>query len=315
MTEGSHKKREPGTAGRWQIFIGERFPLHLHLPVIAFITAANGIMAVKVQGLMFDPVRLASAFVIAALFFFRLRCFDEIKDYNVDIKLNPTRPLARGLLSVSQVRVMFMALTGLEVLIAGALGISALSMHLLAIAYSYLMYREFFIGRYIRPHLTTYAVTHTFVSVLLGLSIMSQMTNRFPVRFPTSLLLVALLNWALFNVFEFSRKTFAPEEETPGADSYSRRFGQRGAVALCLAQVAAAVLLLYLLPASILKLPVRWPAQGWVAHGALALLPLCSGILYSISPSRRFAAAYRTGCGLYQLLFYMLLTLQAGAGL
>ncbi len=291
-------------ARRWWIFVCERFPPHLHLPVIALIAAASGLLGLRVLAAPFRPLRLILASAVAILFFFRLRCFDEIKDYAVDLEVNPTRPLARGLLTVGQVKRMFVGVTVFELLITGALGVAALGAHLIAVAYSYLMYKEFFIGRRLRPHLTTYAVTHTFVSVLMALSVMAQLTGTPVTRFPATLFGFALVNWALFNVFEFARKTFAITEEVSGADSYSRRFGPRGAVLLCLSQVAAAISLLAWLS-----------APAWPRHLYLALLPVAAGVFYGWKPAKRPAAIYRAACGAYQLLFYALLTWQAEAGL
>lgn len=291
-------------------FVCERFPPWLHLPVIALIVAANGLMAARMLGAPMRLFSLAVAFAVAAMFFFRLRCFDEIKDYEVDLDLNPTRPLPRGLLTVRQMKGMILGLTALELGITAALGPAALCTHAAAVAYSYLMYREFFIGRFLRPHLTTYAVTHTFVSVLVALSVMTQATGVPPTDFPGALFAVALVNWALFNVFEFARKTFAEAEETLGADSYSRRFGPLGAVGLCGVQIVVAVLLLALLPAGALRVPAAW-LPPWTLHAGLGLIPLAAGIRYGWKTDPPAASHYRAACGLYQLLFYALLTWQA----
>ncbi len=292
-------------------FVRERFPPHLHLPVIALIVTANGLMGARMLAAPVGALRLVVAFVAAVLFFFRLRCFDEIKDYRVDLELNPARPLARGLLTVRQTKRMFLILTLIELAVAAVFGFAALCVHALAVAYSYLMYREFFVGRFLRPHLTSYAVTHTFVSVLVALSVVTLATGVPASGFPVALFGFALVNWALFNVFEFARKTFAAAEETPGADSYSRRFGPRGAVVLCGSQIAGAVLLLALLPAGVLRAPVGWP-PAWTLHAGLGLLPLAAGFRYGWKANARAARQYRGACGLYQLLFYALLTWQGG---
>jgi 4-hydroxybenzoate polyprenyltransferase len=297
------------TPRRWARFVRERFPPHLHLPVIALIVTANGLIGARMLAAPVGALRLVAAFLVAVLFFFRLRCFDEIKDYKVDLKLNPARPLARGLLTVRQTKRMFLLLTVVELAVAAVFGRAALCAHALAVAYSYLMYREFFVGRFLRPHLTTYAVTHTFVSVLAALSVVTLATGVPASDFPAALFGFALVNWALFNVFEFARKTFAAAEETPGADSYSRRFGPRGAALLCSSQIAGAILLLALLPAGVLRLPSGWP-PAWTLHAGLGLLPLATGLRYGWKTDARAAAQYRVACGLYQLSFYALLTWQ-----
>ena len=176
------------------------------------------------------------AFVVAMSFFLRLRLFDEIKDYETDLTVNPTRPLARGLIKIPEVRKLIGLLCLLEFGLLACISKSVALAHILPVAYSFLMYREFFIGKWIRPHLTTYAVLHTFVSVLVGASIVAIITGvPFP-HFTKSLWWLVLANWGYFNLFEFARKTFAPSEERAGVESYSKIFGIPGAVILSLSQ-------------------------------------------------------------------------------
>ena len=60
----------------------------------------------------------------------------------------------------------------------GALGTGALAGMGMAIAYSMLMYREFFLRGFLRPRLTTYAVVHTVVTVLLTLTLFAAFTGQ-----------------------------------------------------------------------------------------------------------------------------------------
>jgi 4-hydroxybenzoate polyprenyltransferase len=286
----------------WAIFIRERFPPAANVVMAIFFSLGNAAMAARLAGIPFPCLRWNIAAVVTVMFFFRLRCFDEIKDYAVDLELNPTRPLARGLLSLRQVRIMFGLVTAAECLLVAPLGIPALATHAAAVAYSYLMYREFFIGRWLRPRLTTYAVTHTAVSILLGFSIAAQVLGPALAKFPLRGLAFGPVNWMLFNVFEFGRKTFAREEEKPGADSYSSLFGPWGAVVLCLSQVIVALLLVGRF--------FRWP----VPQLALAAILLATALVYAVRPTRAMARAYRAASGVYLVLFYVMLAVQAWPG-
>ncbi len=297
---------------RWWVFLRERFPPAMHAPMILVFTLANGGVALRLAGGTAGAGAFAAAWLVGLLFFFRLRCFDEIKDYAVDCRLNPTRPLARGLLTVAQAKTMCYALAACELAIAAVLGRGALGTHAVTVLYSFLMYREFFIGRWLRPHLTTYAVTHTFVSMLMSWSVGAMVSGVALWRMPPALLWYGPANWMLFNVFEFARKTFSPDEETPGADSYSLRFGARGAVVLCMSQVVVAVVLLGLLPAG--ALATRWGLPGWIPHALLALLPLAGAVVYAVRPERVRARLYRGASMAYQLFFYVLIAVQSLVG-
>ncbi|MDZ4199725.1 MAG: manganese transporter permease [Kiritimatiellia bacterium] len=295
---------------RWWGFLRERFPPTSSVPMILVFALANAGVALRLSGGSSSLLRGLGVATISLLFFFRLRCFDEIKDYETDCCHHPMRPLARGLLTRSHVKRMCWALAFCELALAGLFGWKALVTHTVTVGYSFLMYREFFIGRWLRPRLTLYAVTHTLVSMLMGWSISATVCDAVYGRFPPGLLRFGLVNWMLFNVFEFARKTFAPGEEIQGSDSYSLRFGPRAALVLCLSQVAAAVFILRGLPVA--ALATRNGLSGWVPHAALALLPLAGAIVHAVQLSHWSARLYRGASLAYQFLFYALILFQSG---
>jgi 4-hydroxybenzoate polyprenyltransferase len=120
---------------------------------------------------------------------------------------------------------------------------------------------------------------------------MSQVSGMPLWEFPRAWVVGSLVNWMLFNVFEFSRKTFAPAEERPHVDSYSLLFRPAGAVLLTLSQVTLAVVLIGA-PAS----------QLW-----LAALPCAASLVYLVRCSNSMARLFRATFSAYILLFYALL--------
>ncbi len=285
--------------GNWWTFTKERFSLPSHIPMVALFSLGNMAMAERLMGEAVSFARYGALFALAFSFFFRLRCFDEIKDYEVDLKVNPTRPLARGVLTIQQVKIMIAALCVFEAIVAGFIGQGPLVVHAIAIGYSFLMYNEFFIGKYLRPHLTTYAVTHTFVSMLLGWSLAAQTLGTMTPEVWQKLILMGPVNWMLFNLFEFARKTFAPEEERPTVDSYSSLFGVWGASALSLSQVAIALIVLHCMP-----LP------GFNIQLACAAIPILASAWFCWKKNRSSAGLFRGVTGAYLLIFYVVLSLQ-----
>lgn len=285
---------------KWWILIQERFSPLSYVPMIFLFTWANGLYLTTSAGIPWNWPRFAIVFVLLLSFFFRMRLFDEIKDYEVDLKVNPTRPLARGILSISQVKKALFVLILFELTVAGSLGLNPLLIHALAIGYSLLMYEEFFIGDWLRPHLTTYAVTHTFVSTLLGLSSAVAMTGMELTKLPPSALLFFLMNWAFFNLFEFARKTFAPSEERNHVPSYSNIFGCNGALLLSLSQALVGVLLIYSYDSNHLLLA----AMG---------LYMIASLSYVFLRTEKAARFFRGLSGTYLLLHYILLIYVLGA--
>ena len=167
-----------------------------------------------------------------------------------------------------------------------------------AIGYSLLMYKEFFIGKYIRPHLTTYAVSHTVVTVLLALTIFTTLNNTSPLELPADCFRYAIITWLLFNIFEFGRKSFLKGEERTQVPSYSNIFGKWGAFLLVLAQALAAYYLLFQMTC----IDGRF-MQIFMAL-TLALLLAC-GVLYSALKIGPWGKIYRIFTSVYIVLIYI----------
>jgi len=276
-------------------FVRERFPLATHLPMALAFSFANMSIG-RVAGSGRDELSFSlAAFSLALLFFFRLRCFDELKDIDDDTAVNPDRPLARGLVSPREVRWVIVLTIVIEVSIVVVFAVPALPAYALALAFSLLMYKEFFMRRIIRPHLTTYAVMHTFVAVLLGIAVAAVAERAALGSFSSALWLFGVINWAIFNVFEFARKTFAREEERADVETYSSIFSPVGAVMLSASQVAVVVVATWMLPRSI----VMWAQVG------LALMIVVSMLYYLATRTARGARFYRTVAGVYIVAAYV----------
>jgi len=290
---------------RWSIFISERFPLIDHLLMIALLVIGNALVAR--HGMIPNILSIIPAFAIIVFFFFRLRCFDEIKDYQTDCDVNPTRPLPRGLLSINEVKWMIGILTVLEIAMMLTFFPTSTSLYILAVAYSYLMYKEFFIGAYLSPHLTTYAITHTFVSALVACTIFTMFTSYELSTLPKSLWLYAGVTWALFNVFEFARKSYAPAEERKNVTTYTSQFGIKGAVLLSLSQLLVAVAIPYFLVTKNIGGEALFTESEVLWQCLLAVTILFIG-LYFIQKKTVFAAKlFRTACTLYLIAYLSLL--------
>jgi 4-hydroxybenzoate polyprenyltransferase len=238
--------------GKWVTFAKERFKPLEYLPLIVLFVTANYLFAKRVSGgLELPPIGLLFIGIATFCFFFRMRLFDEIKDYEIDLKINPHRPLARGLISVREVKRTIIGLIILELILISNLGLVPFFLYLFALFYSLLMYEEFFIGDWLRPHLTTYAVSHTIVVAFLSFAIISCVLEFTALNFSWNVFLFCFSHWCIFNLFEFARKTFAANEERPNVPSYSNIFSLKGAYLLSASQVILSAIALYLIKDSV----------------------------------------------------------------
>lgn len=287
----------------WWIFIKERFEPGSHSVMIIVFVTVHYLMVKKLNLLVVNSWQLLCLYLAVTLFYFKLRLYDEVKDYELDVVINKHRPLPRGLLNHKDMyKGMIFCILG-ELTLFQASGVNAYFSLLLAVLYSLLMYKEFFIRDYIRPHLTTYAMTHTIVTSFLSLAIFSFLTKEsfFQIIQNKNFILFAFINWLLFNIFEFGRKTFSSEEERDDVDTYSSLFGRKGAALLVISQrVLSAVL--------IIQLPLFQTKMIVISFVVLLLFLLIISLRYIYIDQKKNAKLFRAMSSVYIVIFYLILT-------
>lgn len=287
---------------RWWQFLKERHePFGITLMVSAFF-AASAFMAYQ-PGLHAPPCwrRLTAGFIVVWLVFLHMRLFDEVKDYHFDREHNPGRPLARGLISVGEFSAMTLVCLLGELGLAAVMAWPMLPGLVMVLCFTLLMRMEFFIGDWLRPQLELYAITHTFSAAMISMLIHTVVCFSDFAAVDRGMLLYALGNWFVFNVFEFGRKTFAVEEERAGVDSYSARLRPWGAVLLLLVNVAAAYAAFYFAATAKFAAVVDWRLLGPAA--GVTLLVALAGAVYAAQPTKAFAKLYRGVVTLYLLAY------------
>ena len=284
-------------------FTKERFPLFDHTLMILLFVGGHLVLVDHIQGSI-EVYKSIIIFIAIFFFFFKMRLYDEIKDYDIDCEINPTRPLPRGLLNLSDMKKGIVLCIFIEIFLFSFLGINPLYCLIFAILYSLLMYKEFFIPKVIRPHLTTYAVIHTVVTIPMGLAIISGATGQVPIFMNLKYLYFVLSSWFVFNIFEFGRKTFTTKEERSAVESYSKIFTRHGAIALVVIMSAAAVYTLYNIQDGLS-----------IVQALLTVILLFIGLIFSISDKEQFGKIYRIFSSVYIILFYIIFIIETKMGL
>jgi len=287
----------------WSIFIRERFPLIKSIVPLFFLLTSS-VFVIKSTEALIIWNNVYITFSVLILFFFRLRIFDELKDFSTDCKVNPSRPLPRGLIKYNHARNLAFLILLSELFLSACISIQSLSSAILFGAYSILMYKEFFLSNWLRSKLATYAITHTIVASFIPLFIFSSLTNEFFWKAPITLYLFSVSIWMLFNIYEFGRKTFSQNEERELRESYSKNFGSHGA-ALCIALMASiATLIIFYL-----SIFLQWSIYLINFEILLVILLLASSLLYAYLNTTLSAKIFRTCCSIYILVFNMILSI------
>lgn len=288
----------------WAIFIKERFEPFSHSIMILVFLSVHYLIARKLNLLEIETWQLIPLAAGVTLFYFKLRLYDEVKDYELDVIINKHRPLPRGLLHHRDMYRGMIFCISMELICFLFSGINAFLAILMAILYSLLMYKEFFIREKIRPHLTTYAILHTIVTSFLSLAIFSFLTKQSILTIIANkyFMAFAFVNWLLFNIFEFGRKTFASEEERDNVDTYSSLFGRKGAALLVISQRLASIFI-------IISLDIFQNNKIYYAFAFILVILIFSSLKYVLTDSKSNAKLFRLMSSIYIIIFYIILAI------
>jgi acyl-CoA synthetase (AMP-forming)/AMP-acid ligase II/4-hydroxybenzoate polyprenyltransferase len=296
-------------AARLRAYLAERFPLLSHGVLIVSYYSANQFLAQVLttpgsHGLHLHWRTLAGAVALFCVFF-HLRVFDEHKDYAEDCRYHPHRVLQRGLITLRHLKILGALAIGLELSLAALVGWPALVALLLALGFSLLMLKEFFLGAWLRERFLLYSLSHMLIMPLLALQVFSFTTGRYPWQAPPWFWLYAFVGFFVTLNWEISRKIRAPEDELAGLASYSRTLGTFGA--------AYAVIAIRLIDTGMVYL-VGWHLglSPWF-YGVLAALFLvcCYGLYdFRVHTSPRSAKRMETYAGMYIIAFDLTLAVE-----
>ena len=153
--------------GKWLTYSKERFPA-----VVYFILSAG--FSLSSNYILFDSFSIfgfTGSLLGVLLFFFELRLMDECKDHKKDKIAHPNRPIPRGLLTLQQVKraikYILGGMFGYAFILGLALNVYAGIYYFLLTIYLYLMYREFFISKWLNKKPLLYAVSHQLILIIL----------------------------------------------------------------------------------------------------------------------------------------------------
>lgn len=290
---------------KWRIFCKERFPLFRHLLLIVFYVSANALVAFYSAGINSIITYKGVLCAIAVFFIFlHLRIFDEIKDHKNDLVVHKDRPLARGLIKVSEAKQIAAFLIILELCSAFIINKAAFIAAISTVIYSLIMYKEFFIGKWLRPKMAAYALAHTLVSCWMSVFIYSAVTGLNFWEIPKTYGIFVLVNWMIFNIFEFGRKTFGRDEEQELVESYSKRLGPIRA-AFNVIFMATVAMYVALKLGNIFNLSFLYTISMYLLYGLILL----SGSLYVLHNDKSSARIFRGICSVFILFYNVIITI------
>lgn len=269
----------------------ERFPF-----VIVFLTSVVVLgSSLVVLDAQVGVWRLVAGFLTMVLFPFHMRLFDELKDREHDGQYYPDRPVSRGLISIREIKLVLFFVLAIEVLLNVWWGLDVLISLVVALAFSALAAREFFIRQWLREHFFTYLILHQFQLAFVLPYLYLLLGGR--LDFGDQLLVAHfVMVFVLLFLLEWARKMRREEDEVASRDTYSARLGRSGSATVygLLAIVATASFVF--IARSVLPAGEVW---GWLAM----ILTFLAGLSYAKNFYKRSDAGVQLAAlGLYLIL-------------
>lgn len=176
---------------------------------------------------------VVGAFTIFS-FLLMLRIADDFKDYELDCRLFPTRPLPSGKVTKKDLKI-FVSILVIFTVIINIVLMNNIPFFIFLYVYGGLMAVWFFQKAKIQPSLLLALVTHNPVQMIMNIYIISFTCIKYslePFTYITIFTAFTLYFPAL--IWEISRKIRAPKDETEYV-TYSKLFGYKKAVLFVLA--------------------------------------------------------------------------------
>ena len=259
---------------RMHIYMKERYPFiaRLILGLIVFLEI-HFIILLNEGITTFDIgiQEVVGAYTVFA-FLLWLRIADDLKDFDVDKRLFPDRPLARGAVFKKDV-VILCAFFNLIAVVLNIIFMNNIVFFCILYFYGYLMSKWFFQKAKIQPSLPLALVTHNPVQMFVNLYIISFTVIKYDLQ-PVTITTIMTL-WTLYFpalIWEVSRKIKAPKDENDYT-TYSKLFGYkkstRFVMILTLVDIMTNIILVFRLnkiSILILVLLVSWMTWKFVQY-------------------------------------------------
>jgi len=208
----------------------ERFPI----PVLLFTTLAVVLSSSTVlQTGDIQWIRISMATFLGLIQLFHIRAIDEFRDFHHDQRFHHDRPVQQGIISLKELGLMDQWGILLFLMLTAVSGMKAFLIGLIALGFSFVAGKEFFLGESFRRNFFVYNAVNILQMLWLQFLIYAVLDPGFELQ---RLSIWAHFLFAFTNsiIIEIVRKIRIPPQETLGRDTYSWHMGFWGSIALFL---------------------------------------------------------------------------------
>ena len=314
MTATTQPAQAAPFAARLWTYQAERFPVVKHgVLIAAFGASAVCLSALLRGGVAPDWKAILVAILVLFGLFLQLRIADEHKDFEDDARYRPERAVPRGLVSLKELRIVAGVVGIAQVGLTAWLDLKLLGLLALVWVWMGLMTREFYAPKWLKARPILYMVSHMAVMPLIDLY--ATACDWLPAKaHPGEAFALALAGFLVLSfvngvTLEIARKSWAPEQEREGVETYSRLWGPQMA-GLCV----GVVIFLGLVVSAYVHVQTHTGAAFMIGLMAASGFGIYAAIDYATRPSIKSTKLLEMASGVFVLANYLLLGVLPMAG-
>ncbi|MEM6627609.1 MAG: UbiA family prenyltransferase [Pseudomonadota bacterium] len=292
---------------RLAIYFSERFPVVKHGVVIAAFGASAACLSAMMRGAEAGPSvhAVIVAIVVLFLLFFQLRVSDEHKDFDEDALFRPERAVPRGLISLVELRRLAYGAAVLQIVLTWTLHPPLMLLLIAVWGWMALMTVEFFVPIWLQARPIAYMVSHMAVMPLIDLYATATdwlPAGGKPTEFALPLGAFLALSFVNGAALEIGRKSWAPEMEREGVETYSKLWGARRA-----GWVLVAIIWIGFVLSVVVNLHSAAPLHYLTFLVIAAVYAAWTAASYALAPTPKTAGRIETAAGSFVALNYLAL--------
>lgn len=296
---------------KWYTYQKERFPVvifavYIFCTVFAVFCYSNYYGKISYEEMLKTTVfirtpdpyiveytKLIPMFIVAFLQFLMIRIVDEFKDYEEDCKYRPYRPVPRGVVTLKELKILFIICVILQIVITKIFNENGLVLLIVVWFFFWLLSKDFYIKKHIDKHILLGVFLDELLMPILVLYLLSYIYIGIEV-WPI-LLISYFVSWTV----EIARKIRSKENEEEGVKTYTAVFG-----------IKKAILLLFLLETFLMLLQFKTigVAQlSWII--GIYLLVNLVNLLFIVKPNKKLAKITELSANIYIIIVYLSMVL------
>lgn len=291
---------------KWYIYQKERFPIvafSIYIIAIVLATFKTSYIAVgeyfniQTDNMKFKYYLIIPMFLVCIIQFLMVRITDEFKDYDEDCKYRPYRPVPRGLIKLSELKILFFICAIIQIVLTFVFKANLINLVIMYVVF-FLLTMDFFMKKFLSKHMVIGLIFDELLMPAMVLYIASFVAYNVTSLFvSTSFIIFIFMTYMVSWLIEVARKIRCKKCEEKGVKTYTAVFGIKKATLLL------SLIELIILVSFIFIVPIIFKIVGVILFGLIFLI----NILFISKKTHKLSKLVELSANLYVIVLYVLI--------